>query len=414
MIRHAESVHNKNQKIVFFHLKKTGGTSAYRHLYESVKRGSASPWGTSFGEAKKYDILGGHYEFEEVVGLGGTVISFFRNPIDRIISYYAYVQTLTEFELLRNDDASASAIRALDYESFVNSADPLVLRDSSNHYCKMLFGDDYKSSDLFEDEKPTEKLLNALGKINFIGIMEEFESSVNEMLDFLGLSQVKRFHWEKNIKTLGGEYSTIGSADQQGDLLSKLRSLNQDDIRLYKAIVSRRSRSHTMHPNSEIGLFPSLSPGSLINFHGNIKYLQNILFKGWHTPEDGVWSDGSKATLAFRPTVAITTVSLEIEIPEHRNDVSPSISIALNKGNPIVFHAIGTGMSVRLKNVLPDHYFAAIPSDRKIKLNVAVQGSPEDICVMEISINQLFVPSDHFETGDDRNLGFKLHSMTVI
>lgn len=403
-----------HKKIVLFHLKKTSGTSVYRHLRDAVRSELFAPWNSDFDTAKNYAVIGGHYDFRKIINLDSTNICFLRNPVERVISQYNYVQTLSELEIIQNRDAGATAMRSLTLENCLDSADPAVLNDVSNYYCKSFFGADYRATDVFsESGSLTAHAWTILGHIDFFGFTESFRASISELLCFLGLSQPKIFYKEKDIRFLNKSSRQIDSLEERHGLYDKIRSLNLDDIALYGNMLARRTSSQAIQPNAALGDFPQIEPGYKFHFQGRINPFENMLYQGWYDVEQGVWSRGSTADLAFVCTKHVNIISLDLEIPLHENLLFRTITIAVNENCKYTYYAIRSQRSIMIEQSRPDNLFVAIGESGLIRLNIHVGHLQASLCHLSITINKIFVPATHIDSGDDRELGFKLHHMEV-
>lgn len=79
-----ETRQRKKGKIALLHLKKTAGTSAYRHLCDAAKKDKIAAWNQDLTSAKNYDIFGGHYQLRDLTDSDCNIVAFFREPIARV------------------------------------------------------------------------------------------------------------------------------------------------------------------------------------------------------------------------------------------------------------------------------------------------------------------------------------------
>lgn len=404
-----------SRKISLLHLKKTSGTSVYRQLRDAIMPELIAPWNAEFPQAKQFSVLGGHYSAENIFELNGTNICFLRDPIGRVVSQYNYVQTLSDFEILRNNDRGATAMRSLKFEDCLESADPAVLKDTSNYYCKSFFGDNYDRSEVFsEDGLLTARAWMVLDHIDFFGFKETFEVSVSDLMGFLGLSQPMKIYKEKDIRNLDKSSRQIDSLKALEALSEKIAALNSDDIALFSNIVARKVPGHAPQPNATLGAFPEARPGYKFNFHGKVDPFINILYLGWYDVEQGVWSRGKAAELAFFNTGDASVISFDIELPLHPNLLSEVITITINARQRYVYHAIRSHASIKVRGMSDNDFVVSIGASGVVRLNVPVSHLPPSLCHVVVSTDNHFVPSAYGDSGDDRELGFKLHGIEIF
>lgn len=413
-VRHG--VEASNRQVVLFHLKKTSGTSVYRHLRDAVRPELCAPWNAKFEDAQAYPVLGGHYDFEKILKLDAINICFLREPTSRVISYYNYVQTLPESDIARNDDAGATAMRSLSFEECLDSDDPNLLWDMSNYYCKSFFGIDYDRSSIFRDDGSlTSFAAEIVGRIDFFGFRDDFQTSISKLMSFLGLSQPKKMHQEKNIDLLEKNQRQI---DIKGDLLKfneKLKKLNLDDILFYRHALARNSKLiPASAPNTVIGHFPTIYAGQDFRIIGKIDVFSNMLYSNWHNVEEGVWSNGSKASLALIISESVNVLLLDLEVPLHSNMLSKTISITARHDLRFRFHAVRSASSIIAPRFEEGDQIVSIPPTGRFVVNIPAKNLIDRPCHLEISVDEVFVPSMYHDTGDDRELGFKLHQVMAL
>lgn len=402
-------------RVALFHLKKTAGTSAYRHLREAVRPDLAASWSLSFELARSYDVMGGHYSFKEITSLDALKICFLRDPVERVISLYNYVHTLSKQEIIRNRDAGATAMYSMSLEECLDSDDQNVLYDVSNHYCKNFFGRDYVSSEIFsEDGLLTDYASTEINRIDFFGFQENFESSILEMMDFLGLSRPRRIHREKNISDLVNDGNKFAGPDEIKSLSTRIMLLNADDMALYRNIQTRRSTLASSRPNYILGDFPRAEVGRKYQFKGVVDSFANILYRGWYGVEDGVWSKGATAALAVSNNSDANLVVLEIEVPLQDKVPSKTITVTVNEKSMHRAHIIHSHTAFKIADLKPADRFVSPDSAGKFLLSIPVGHISEPVYHMVISIDKIFVPARHEATGDDRELGFKIHHVSVL
>ncbi|WP_437871219.1 hypothetical protein ACSD7O_20260 [Methylorubrum extorquens] len=386
--------------------------SAYRHLCDAAKKDKIAAWNQDLTSAKNYDIFGGHYQLRNLTDIDCNILAFFREPIARVYSYYNYAQTLTEFEIIRHRELAAAEMRRLSLEDCLNSENADTKYELSNYYCKTLFGKDYQRSDIIDESGRLNNFAKSIiSQVDFVGCTELFEHSINLMLSSLGLSQPKMMHREKDIKDLRADTALRADFFAKDATWHKVASLNQDDVILYEYLTSRMNNEMYSPPDPCFGDFPIATSGRELSFSNSMKVYHNALYSGWHNPEDGVWSDGTSGTIAFDIISPIKLISVELELPINRNFLSTEIDVVLDGISFQRVHVIMTNESIKLDNFRPDDLVASMSDKGKVAIFIPVPNYKMGVVELKISTNRIYIPSEFFDTGDSRRLGYKIHSV---
>ncbi|MCJ2088842.1 sulfotransferase family protein [Methylobacterium sp. E-005] len=402
-------------KIAFFHLKKTAGTSVYRHLRDAVRPELCASWSLEFDQAKHYSVIGGHYEFQDIISIDAVKICFLRDPVERFISLYNYVQTFSKEELIRNGDAGAIGMHPLTLEACLDSTDQDILYDVSNCYCKNFFGRDYVRSDVFSEEGSfTEKAWSVINKIDFFGFQEDFESSIINLIKFLGLSRPRKIYREKSIQYILEGQGKSADDEEIKSLSAKIMDLNLDDVALYRNIRARGFDGRLGSPNYGLGDFPRAEVGRKFKFKGVVESFSSILYDGWHDVEDGVWSKGTTAALILSHSGDANLIVLEIEVPRQDRAPVKNITVTLNEKFAHRTHVVHSNTAIRVPQLKTDDRFVALDAAGRFLLSIPVGHISSPLYHVTISIDKIFVPARYEATGDNRELGFKLHEVSVL
>lgn len=186
-----------NEKIVFLHIPKTGGTTLSSALSKyflaeeifECRDNSISVY--SSGHLARYRFFSGHFDLPNARLIPGNkkIISFFREPISRLVSHYYFYKAMRP-ELVANlDHRFPSIAHKYSLADFFKSAEiRLYHTDVDNLMTRMLTGN---YSDKAMNILP--QALNALNDINVFGIMERYDESARLIFNHLKLPKPDQF-----------------------------------------------------------------------------------------------------------------------------------------------------------------------------------------------------------------------------
>ncbi|MEN8223766.1 MAG: sulfotransferase family 2 domain-containing protein [Bacteroidota bacterium] len=222
---------NKNRvEIVSIHIPKTGGRSFHkvlkqiygRSLDQRFEKHHYFPKSGNKGDIK-LDLpkgirgIHGHLYISQVLHIiekdNPKVISWVRNPVDRVISNYYYFM-----KRIREGDTPD---RQKEKENF-SLLEYAAQAKRRNRMSAILSG--IELDDFF-----------------FIGIMEQFEKDISELASLMGWTDITEiphinnssdFKFNNDCKTQYG--------DINNDMRNEVAALNENDIKLYKKIKSLR------------------------------------------------------------------------------------------------------------------------------------------------------------------------------
>jgi hypothetical protein len=201
-------------KFVYVHILKTAGTTIRHTLFEREFKGRYlyddmfklkrnKPMKTKHPlviehqlyphvNFEKYDVIFGHFKYDKYEYLNRPMLSFVRQPVDRVISNYYYFRS-----------------------TYARNGQNLSLIEFSkmwkNHMIYML-GD--------------------ISKYKYIGTVEKFQKSLNEMCDILGVSHPKNIVARRISR--GYKPNQISKK-----LRKKIEKINSEDMELYHEVLKK-------------------------------------------------------------------------------------------------------------------------------------------------------------------------------
>ena len=141
---------------------------------------------------KKYDVIFGHFKYDKYEHLNRPMFSFVRHPVSRMISNYYYFKS--------------------SYEKM------------GKNISLMEFSEMWKDHMTY--------ILDDISKYKYIGIVEKFKKSLNEMCDILGISPPKRVL----SKRIGIGYKPDKISKR---IRKKIEKINMKDMMLYHEVLKK-------------------------------------------------------------------------------------------------------------------------------------------------------------------------------
>lgn len=209
-------------ELIFLHLPKTGGSSMLQsliHVYgpNRVRHFERDDCLRLNEEGKKISevlsdevkVIHGHFYYEEVADIverdGPRLLTFMRNPNDRLISnYYWWKHTIRE-----------------------NPAHPA--RDRANETLKV-----YASRPETQNRMARFLRGSSLDQFFFIGFLETFEEDLARLAALLNWPEAPRFHEKKLKKSPGGAKKAASWW-----LLRRIEKINSEDWQIYRQALSQ-------------------------------------------------------------------------------------------------------------------------------------------------------------------------------
>jgi hypothetical protein len=225
--------------LLFLHIPKTAGTSLRALFSERIPRSQIAVLDPPISSEAREQVtkqranlrlLMGHLYFgiDEQLGLFADYVTFLRDPVARIASFWKHQQTHKHAEF------HAEAKRGMSLREFVESERTL---QTDNHMTRILIGTAESglldgSLKRIEESRYLEKALaHARSRFRFIGFMEHYEASARA----LG----KTLDWPEPATTkprLNALNSTACSLDQ--GTIEAIRRHNALDIALYETLAA--------------------------------------------------------------------------------------------------------------------------------------------------------------------------------
>jgi hypothetical protein len=236
--------------LVFLHIEKTGGTSLYEMVSEAFPAGRASEPhlsripAYSLGELNRYDFISGHFTWPEAMALPRatkTCIALFRDPADRLVSFYRFLRAHPP---KKQAGGLPRLAQELDPVSFFGDAS--VRRDVRmfNNYVHVLAGlpadPDDRNADALEAQLAL--AIDRVDQLAAVGVTEDMAGSVRLVFDRIGLvppAEIARLHVTDEIHRHAAEFREAEPVEPSFDLDEAIAPLIEYDQRLH-AHVRRR------------------------------------------------------------------------------------------------------------------------------------------------------------------------------
>lgn len=221
------------QKILHFHIPKTGGIAIRQYLIEQIGEQCVSPsvLGSRLSDAllRWHDMraISGHFSLHQgdQLPIDRCNITVLRNPIDRFLSQYFFEKSDNADRLLD------TKVHALDLDAYLES---LLTEEPEAVLCqmRMLYPLGTASRIKLSTNEKYEAAARALGLFELVGIQDELDD-FSSMLD-------ARFLWESvplRLKNVGSQHVHLSalSASQQ----RKLRCVLEPELELYQQAKER-------------------------------------------------------------------------------------------------------------------------------------------------------------------------------
>ncbi|EDN68566.1 conserved hypothetical protein [Beggiatoa sp. PS] len=221
-----------DQKIIFLHIPKTAGTSL-RQLIQNVYPGKQClplyyPWPYQpavieeiKGQLPDTQILYGHTLFgiHELLNIQAQYVTFLRNPIDRVISFYNHNACHSNAEYYATIQRGVSLLKLLKGEN---------APQTNNLMTRMIAP--YKPNDLLDDDRILEQAIDNIEKqFCFVGLVEKMAESVELLSKKLGWPSSYEIPYLNAVPS-----KQIDKVDAQTK--AALEKYNRLDILLYQHI----------------------------------------------------------------------------------------------------------------------------------------------------------------------------------
>ncbi len=182
-----------DQRLYFLHIHKTAGSMLARILETHFGQGQICPPQTwqqllalPHGDLAQYRLFRGHLlAFSQWLPARPWIVTFLRDPVERTLSTYDYIRRNDRHRLHR-------AATTMDLETFLHDPDTVgTVRDLQTRWilanafpCDNLKDMEHQLAELDLDPLVTARA--QLDSYAFVGLVERFEASVQQMMDTLG------------------------------------------------------------------------------------------------------------------------------------------------------------------------------------------------------------------------------------
>ncbi len=325
-----------------------------------------------------------------------SVVTFFRDPVDRSISTYYWFKQREDAPHLRTLGARQrqiakviEACRSLELSEFLDQCPELVDMFLRNHQTRVLAGHDpLINPTSVPDIELLDRAKANLIRCRSVGLVERFGDSVDLMSDALGLGplgtpqsmNVTRF------RPLREELPT--------DVLAELERITPLDAELYRTAQARferdlLSRVEPRTPNETSTAIPSDVFQFDRAFHGDGWYAPERTSDGWVCwlgPECEAWLEFS------RPTPGVRLARLDVAHAASK-EILNSVEVCAN-GHPLALNFKEARSGCAIEAGLPEAVLAADFERLRISIRVCRTEVPKE--------------------GDTRSLGIALRRIQLL
>lgn len=314
---------------MFIHIPKTAGTSVREFLdsqYSVPAICQANAWSDvdDFEALKSYSLVRGHFTYSLIQDLPPAFLSFtvLRHPLNRMLSSLRHMQRDPQFHSLheRAKDRSISEIlrdstimnQQRDVQARTlcasNSAEVIVdyVKDRKARGAEIDVG-------MIESGAVTLELARErLNQINFIGVLEDLDSSIHSLTRAMGFHPRRALGYRNHAPEGPSEYTALSAAD-----IAIMREYNQIDLPLYEyAREAAFERNRLSPPFDQIlGEFFTNNPYECPPGSFRIDLAEPIPGSGWYPPE---FHSGN----AVRWTGPTPFATLELVLPRNQRYIA--------------------------------------------------------------------------------------------
>jgi len=239
------------ERVVFLHVPKCGGTTLHDIL--SQWYGPANMHPERFNELYSYTgaqlassrVFSGHYDFYATTMIPGpkTLISFLRDPAERLVSLYNFHRAHTPEIIKRNNLLLPRWANEHDIDAYF-ARDEIRAHPAVNNMIVRVFSNipqtapSIINASLLETDMDAmlEQALENLEKFAFVGFMNTYDEDVNRLADLLGQTRLQDTPKQQVLDTLmegGGGMKKIEKQRPSSACRESIEEIIQYDRKFY-------------------------------------------------------------------------------------------------------------------------------------------------------------------------------------
>lgn len=243
---------NDNEKIVFLHIPKTGGTTLHNLILKNFHSEKVCP--ERFNSLKKTPVeqlnscnfFSGHYDWDNVEYIPGNkkIISLLRNPRDRILSLYHFWRSHTWEYIKQHNLGGPRYAKTYELNEFLSLDEPAVISNIDNALIRNLLGRVYAGKNrefLYPENELFERAVSNLEELHSIGILEYTRFSIEKILKSLGFVPPKHIPRERDSISFASTPAMEWVERQKVSSISEsaLASLTKYDDQIYQYVLDK-------------------------------------------------------------------------------------------------------------------------------------------------------------------------------
>lgn len=246
---------------VLIHLPKTGGTSLFNWLAESYSaKGGVSLQvndlhGYTLEHLSKYDLIGGHFNYQTALALPRhrkTLITCFRNPVDRLLSLYRYYRSHPERKSLNPQVRAAQMMSA---EEFFNCDNILLSTATNNCYLHTFSDSKDHAASANQKRELLKKVKDRLESVDEIVLTDSMDGSIGRLAGTLNFTSFGSLPRDNVTGIIHAQHPSIQKAEAirpSALLMQALEPLTDFDCEVYE--FARKLATNNSHASDENGL----------------------------------------------------------------------------------------------------------------------------------------------------------------
>ncbi|MGL4316692.1 MAG: sulfotransferase family 2 domain-containing protein, partial [Pseudomonas sp.] len=251
----------RQEKLVFLHLPKTGGTTLHHHLAQLFDRQDICPERFNglhklpLGQLARYRFISGHYDLASCLAIPGAkkIITFLREPRARLVSLYNFLKAHRPEVARRNGWGLALMADELTIEQFFAHPEvrqhPYInngmTRALANHLSMEVWPARDPEAECRDVSGLVEDALRLLEGLAGFGILERFDESVQLLTDMLGVPACapgeRRLAFE-NLAEDEANYRQVELSRAEEVSEAIFAPLIEADLRLYRGALELLER----------------------------------------------------------------------------------------------------------------------------------------------------------------------------